>query len=165
MDDIASEASVHRTTVYKYFANRDELLAGVMFWENEGVLVEAERLLDRGATFAEGLADAFEHVMRAIAGSSLLRRIFDPVDGEDVVRVAGGSHEFQARVMLVLRPRIEHAASGGELRSDLSVDDVVEWLATVTLMLLGESFRDPDRDVVDALRRFVLPGVLASPGT
>ena len=46
VDDIAQAASVHRTTVYKYFPNRSAIISAVL-------LFEAQDLIDEAATFYE----------------------------------------------------------------------------------------------------------------
>ena len=43
VDDIAKEASVHRTTVYRYFGTRDDVLAFVLLRETADVIDSAER--------------------------------------------------------------------------------------------------------------------------
>src|SRR5690242_19413063 len=52
IEDVAAEASVHHTTVYKYFPNRDALLGSVLAWENEQVLAEAVARLGDAETLA-----------------------------------------------------------------------------------------------------------------
>lgn len=50
LDDVARRAKVSRTTIYRRFAGRDELVAAVIDRENEGLFVEiARHIKDAGA--------------------------------------------------------------------------------------------------------------------
>ena len=159
VDDIAQVASVHRTTVYKYFPNRPAIISAVLLFEAQDLIDEATIFYERPAPFIEQFADAYAHVVRGVRESRLLRRLFDPDAVDAVVHATGASEEFRDLVASSLRPIIALAAERGELRADLDVDEVIEWLGSIALLLLGESFRDEGFDATEAMRRYVLPGI------
>jgi AcrR family transcriptional regulator len=161
VDDIARAASVHRTTVYKYFPNRNAVIAGVLIWEANDVIVGAEHILESPAPFVERVTEAFGHIIDGIHASNLLRRLFDPETADFVLRATSASDEFKELIARSLGRTVIAAADRGELRDDVDVDEVTDWIATVALMLVGESFADEPGRAVERMRRFALPGVSA----
>lgn len=159
VDDIAQVASVHRTTVYKYFPNRSAIISAVLLFEAQELIAEATTFYDVPGPFAEQFARAFSHVVDGVHESRILRRLFDPDAVDAVVRATGASEEFRDLVTGSLRSVVELAAERGDLRADLDVDGVVRWLGSIALLLLGESFRDDGFDATGAMRRYVLPGI------
>ena len=159
VDDIAQVASVHRTTVYKYFPNRSAIISAVLLLEAEDLIAEAAAFYERPAPFVEQFANAYAHVVHGVRESLLLRRLFDPDSVDAVVHATGASEEFRNLVAGSLRPLVALAAERGELRVDLDVDETIEWLGSIALLLLGESFRVDGFDAAEAMRRYVLPGI------
>ncbi len=159
VDDIAQAASVHRTTVYKYFPNRPAIISAVLLFEARDLIAEAATFYERPAPFGEQFADAFSHVVQGVRDSRLLRRLFDPDAVDAVVHATGASEEFRDLVAGSLRPLVARAVERGELRAGLGVDEVIEWLGSIALLLLGESFRDDGFDAKEAMRRYILPGI------
>lgn len=164
VEDIARVASVHRTTVYKYFANRPAIISAVVLWEADDLISEAAAFYDSPGSFSDRFIAAFRHVVEGVHQSALLRRLFDPEAVDLVVQATSASHGFRERVAQSLGGAVAQAAASSELRPDLEDDEVVEWLGTVSLMLLAESFRNESLDVVECMRRYVLPGIFAEPG-
>jgi AcrR family transcriptional regulator len=159
VDDIARVASVHRTTVYKYFPNRPAIIAAVLLWEADELIAEAASFYEDPGPFAEVFARAFHHVAEGVRSSRILRRLFDPDAVDAVVHATAASQEFRNLVSIAIRPAVVLAAERSELRADLGIDEVVEWLGSIALLILGESFRNDDFDAVSAMQRYVLPGL------
>jgi AcrR family transcriptional regulator len=165
VDDIAREASVHRTTVYKYFANREAIISAVLLWEADDLITEAGELYDSPGTFAERFSTAFRYVVEGVRDSRFLRRLFDPDAVDAVIHATSASREFRDRVSISLREEVTRAVDLGELRPELDVDEVIDWLGSIALLLLGESFRNEAFDAVAAMQRYVLPGIsVKAPG-
>ena len=161
IDDIARVASVHRTTVYKYFANRPEIISAVLLWEANDLITEATAIYDSPGPFEERFLAAFGHVVDGVRQSRFLRRLFDPEAVDAVINATGASHDFRERVSMSLHHPVAQAAELGELRPDLDIEEVVQWLGSISLLLLGESFRNETFDAVEAMKRYILPGITA----
>jgi AcrR family transcriptional regulator len=159
IDDVAAEASVHRTTVYKYFPNRDALLGSVLLWENEQLLAEAERFLVQPGALADRIIPAYAHFVSGVPNSGLLRRLITRESPDLFLRAASASQELAGRTFEAVAPVVHEAAKKGELRKDLEPGEVATWLVRMMFTLLAESLLDERRDTVDELRRFILPGV------
>jgi AcrR family transcriptional regulator len=163
VDDIAKEASVHRTTVYRYFGTRDDVLAFVILRETAGVIDGAEQALLGDGPFGDRLLDALDSAIGAVEESRWLSVLFSPESLTMTVSVAA-SGAFRDRIRDVFRPHVEAAKAGGELREQLDPDAVADWLVRVAQMLLMEHLTTrpdetrPDRRAL--LRDFVIPGIL-----
>ncbi|BBX16888.1 hypothetical protein CRI77_17960 [Mycolicibacterium duvalii] len=163
VDDIAKEASVHRTTVYRYFGTRDDVLAFVLLRETAGVIDGAERALRRDGPFGDRLLDALDGAVGAVEQSRWLSVLFSPESLTMTVSVAA-SGAFRDRIRDVLRPHVEAAKAAGELRAQLDPDAAADWLVRVAQMLLMERLTArpdeirPDRRAL--LRDFVIPGIV-----
>ncbi|WP_221043115.1 TetR/AcrR family transcriptional regulator [Mycobacterium senriense] len=166
VDDIAKEASVHRTTVYRYFGSRDDVLAFVMLRESASVIEGAEQTLNGNRPFSNRLLDALDGAIAAVEKSRWLRVLFS-AESLTMTVAAAASTAFRDRIRQTLRPYVDAAKANGELREQLDPDAVADWLVRVAQMLLmdhlAEGQHDARLDRRATLRNFVIPAVL-SPG-
>lgn len=162
VDDIAKEAAVHRTTVYRYFGSRDDVLAFVMLRETAGVIAIAEAALERDGPFGDRLLDALDGALSIVENSRWLSILFSPESLSTAVSAAA-SGAFRDRIRDVLRPYVEAAKTHGELRTELDPDATADWLVRVAQMLLMErvaGIQDNTSDRRAMFRDFVIPGLL-----
>jgi AcrR family transcriptional regulator len=164
VDDIAREASVHRTTVYRYFGSRDDVLAFVILRESAGVIEGAQRSMEGNGPFGNRLLDALDGAIAAVEKSRWLRALFSP-ESFTMTVAAAASTAFRDRIRQALRPYVDAAKANGELREQLDPDAVADWLVRVAQMLLmdhlagGQQVARMDRRAT--LRNFVIPGILS----
>jgi AcrR family transcriptional regulator len=159
MDDIGKQAGVSRPTVYRYFGDRDNLL---------GALIErrARMLFDRARTYifgfesfdeqlVEGLLYLIDHgrrdpIMRILVGPEYLGVTTPIVNGSALVA------ELTAEMW---EPVLRLAIQRGEIRPDLDLLAVGQWLALVQFILVGRhdvtGTDDPGTRML--LKTFVLP--------
>jgi AcrR family transcriptional regulator len=158
VDDIAAAAHVHRTTVYKYFSSRDEILTGVVLREGEAVLARGAAHLDGYGTFVDRLVDAYLASFDSIRRSRYLRLLFET--NEQALRTPSAFEAFRERTELALRPHVEAAVVDGELRDDIPVIALTRWMLRVFLMLVANPPRRDEGNVESILRRFLLPSIV-----
>ncbi|WP_163714657.1 TetR/AcrR family transcriptional regulator [Mycobacterium timonense] len=165
VDDIAREASVHRTTVYRYFGSRDDVLAFVMLRDSAGVIEGAQRSMEGDGPFGNRLLDALDGAIAAVEKSRWLRALFSP-ESLTMTVAAAASTAFRDRIREALRPYVDAAKATGELREQLDPDAVADWLVRVAQMLLMDHLaggpHDARMDRRATLRNFVIPGILSS---
>ena len=162
VDDIAKEAAVHRTTVYRYFGTRDDVLAFVMLRETEGVIAVAESALMRDGTFGDRLLDALDGTLGIVEGSRWLSILFSP-ESLTMAVSASASGAFRDRIREVLRPHVDAAKASGELRAELDPDATADWLVRVAQMLLMErvaGLETPAANRREVFRDFVIPALI-----
>ncbi|OBK30688.1 hypothetical protein A5634_15485 [Mycobacterium asiaticum] len=166
VDDIAKEAAVHRTTVYRYFGTRDDVLAFVMLRETEGVIAVAESALEREGPFGERLLDSLDGALSIVEESRWLSILFS-AESLTMAVSASASGAFRDRIRDVLRPHVQAAKLSGELRTELDPDATADWLVRVAQMLLMEraaGLREQTPDRRKVFRDFVIPGLLNPDG-
>jgi AcrR family transcriptional regulator len=163
MADVAREAGLSRPYLYKLFSNRVELIELAM--------------LDRGREFSEELA---ARAVEAAAGDDLSEAFIDQLrravslgreDPEFVVLAAAvprerANHLFTAAdsplrgfTWSTFKPLLDRAAAEGVLRTDVSLEEVVDWLHGVVLMLAGRDDLDEAAER-RLMAKFIVRGIL-----
>jgi AcrR family transcriptional regulator len=156
---VATEANVSRQTIYRYFANRDELLL-------EALLLELERAeLDRsfdvpvdqirtpsdvGAIIVESVVQTIETIRETPKLAHLLASEADSVRAT----FSGAADALFAYHERELRPWFEMAQEAGLMRAELDVAEASEWVLRVGLSMLTVD-GPVDRDI-DELRRYLM---------
>jgi AcrR family transcriptional regulator len=158
VNDIADEARIHRTTVYTYFDNRDEILTGVLAREMREVIDEALGLLD-GPDFPDRLVRSIVQARTAIPQSRFLSLLFDAESAAVTVRVAAASERFRKRTVEGLARFIDAAVQRREVRADVAPEAMAEWVMRIVFMLMTDSPMPPANDEEDLLRTFLLPSL------
>jgi TetR/AcrR family transcriptional regulator, regulator of autoinduction and epiphytic fitness len=124
MDAIAAEAEVARSTLYRNWATREELLA-----EAFDDLVEQPAPVDVNAPIADQLATVLAHMARALGTSewgATLPAVVAAIDAEPTLADRYGRLTTERRSEL--RATIAHAIHRGDLPSDLAIDDFIDAL-------------------------------------
>ena len=75
LDDVARRAKVSRTTIYRRFAGRDELVAAVIDRENEALLVEIAEHIKAAGPKANIYVEAFTAAIVKFRGHRVLNRM------------------------------------------------------------------------------------------
>ncbi|TMM16339.1 MAG: TetR/AcrR family transcriptional regulator [Actinobacteria bacterium] len=108
---IAAELGLGRTTIYRWFGSREELIGEVVVRAAEPVLAEA-RSGARGEG-AEALLDTFDRFNRSIAASTALRRFIER-EREAALRVITSSGgQVQPRIVAMITALIAAEVSAG----------------------------------------------------
>lgn len=131
---IADAAGLNRTTVYRYFSDRSQLLNAIAEYERDKQraavherIPDDASLEDALATIAEVLAStalAFhvpEHLRRRDRGLALYYGLF-----------SGDRHEW---ISSLVRPYISRARQAGGLAQGLPEEQAVEWAALVLMVI------------------------------
>ncbi|MFZ0713164.1 TetR/AcrR family transcriptional regulator [Mycobacterium sp.] len=117
----ASTSSVHRTTVYRYFGSRDDVLAFVILRESAGVIEGAQPTMEGSRPFSKRLLDALDGAIAAVEKPRWLRVLFSP-ESFTMTVAAAASTAFRDRIRQALRPYVDAAKANGELREQLDPD-------------------------------------------
>jgi AcrR family transcriptional regulator len=166
MEDVANEAGVTRTTVYRHVANRDELLTAVVLRTSARLAEQLAAILDGPGPFADRVVESVVLIVGAVRDTPHLRAVVSLPDPGRRWTQIDSSNAFLDAVWAFFRPRVQRAVDeeGVELRA--TVDRTIDWLLRQALlaMLVPSIAGDDDDALRDELRTFVVPAVFAGAG-
>jgi AcrR family transcriptional regulator len=158
MDDIASEVGLTRPNVYRYFADRDDLLIELITRHARALLDRAHKSISRQSNLPDQIVESILFVAEHARRDPLMRHVVDP-DGTSLGRrmITSGTSEMMRAEMW--DPLLDAALANNELPPGLPRSDIHLWLGNVTKMVM-RGLEDGDGDLKryrSILRRFVVP--------
>jgi AcrR family transcriptional regulator len=145
---IAAELGLGRTTIYRWFGSREELIGEVVFRAAEP-LIEAARAGARGRGGA-ALLDTFDRLNRSFADASALRRFVEQEREVALRIITSSAGNFQPRMVARIATLIEN-----EVRAGAYDPPVEPATLAYAIVRLAEAFLFNDfgmRSDVDRLR-------------
>ncbi|QLL06773.1 TetR/AcrR family transcriptional regulator [Mycobacterium vicinigordonae] len=164
MAEVADEAGVSRSTLYRYFPGRNDLLLGLMLARIDAALAEMVRSLRDPDDPAHALPEMILARVESVEGDPLNEALF----AAESTAVSGALEQgSQPIVDVLLRhygPLLQRWKNIGRLYDDLDPSAIVQWLNTTTLFLLAPSWRprpaaDKRRFVAQFLVRALVPRI------
>ena len=165
VEDVATAAKVSRATVYRYFADRDELILGVLLRDAGRFLNRLTAELTRQPDLAAAIVNGVLFTVDAVLADENLALLFAPEAVGITTSVAGASEALFTLTAEFLHPFFEAARDDGELRPGLDLDEAAEWTLRAVLSLLmvrGPTERRP-QEQKRFLTTFLVPALVASP--
>jgi AcrR family transcriptional regulator len=163
MDDIASEVGLSRPSVYRYFADRDDLLIELNARHARTMFDRAHKAMSRQTNFTDQIIDGVLYVADHARRDPLTRYVIDP-DGTSLGRrliTSGTSGMLKAEFF---DPYLDAAVANNELPRGLSRADFYLWLGNLTKMVM-RGMEDGEGDLKryrSILRRFAAPALAGS---
>jgi AcrR family transcriptional regulator len=162
MREVAVEAGVARSTLYRYFPGRDELLVAVIMVEMLEVNHYIRERLDAYTDPADHVVEGLLLALREIPHRPLLQAVFASEEGSRARSVLWGSDaivRFGEELMdHVVRP----AAEAGLLQDAVPPEVLVEWVYRLLLSFLtlpSNAVRSED-DMRATLHALLVPVLL-----
>jgi AcrR family transcriptional regulator len=137
IDDIAAAADISRATVYRYFANRDEILLGVLLRASERTERRIWRAASRATTVEQWFVESFLATLREVPKDRMMRLMFTTEEGPEMARVVEGSDVFLQRTIDRLGPMFERAKADGLLRDGVDPHEASEWIERLCMSFLA----------------------------
>jgi AcrR family transcriptional regulator len=158
MDDVASEVGLSRPSVYRYFADRDDLLIELITRHARALLERARKSISRQSNLPDQIVENVLYTAEHGRRDPLTRHCIDP-DGTSLGRrmIASGTTAIIRAEMW--DPVLDAAVANNELPPGLPRSDVHLWLGDVTKLVM-RGIEDGEGDVRryrSILRRFVVP--------
>jgi AcrR family transcriptional regulator len=162
MDDIGKQAGVSRPTVYRYFGDRDNLLAALIERRSRMLFDRARDYIFGFESFAEQLVEGLLYLIDHGRKDPIVRILVGPEYLGVTSPIVNGSALAAELTAEMWEPVLRRAIERGEVRSDLDVLDVGRWLALVQFVMVGR--RDvtgaDDPGTRELLKTFVLPAFM-----
>ncbi len=159
MDDIGKQAGVSRPTVYRYFGDRDSLLGALIERRARMLFDRARKYIFGFESFAEQLVEGLLYLIDHGRRDPIVRILVGPEYLGVTTPIVNGSALVAELTAEMWDPVLRRAIQRGEIRSDLDVLAVGQWLALVQFILVGRrdvtGTDDPATRML--LRTFVLP--------
>jgi AcrR family transcriptional regulator len=161
IDDVAREAKVSRSTVYRYFDGRGDLLVAAYLRENQAVNEKLKVLMRRPGTFADRFLEATMRSIDAIRSGKYLPLMLSPEGAALASKAITASMAFYESSRATMGPFFEQAKATGEVRGEIGLDDFIEW--NIRILFSFAMFDGPIRRDRASLRRlietFLLPAL------
>ena len=158
MDDVACEVGLSRPSVYRYFADRDDLLIELITRHARALLVRARKSISRQSSLPDQIVESVLYTAEHARRDPLTRHCIDP-DGTSLGRRMNASGTTEIIRAEMWDPVLDAAVANSELPPGLPRSDIHLWLGNVTKMVM-RGLEDGDGDVRryrSILRRFVVP--------
>ena len=164
IDDIADEAGVSRSLVYRHFGSRDEILTGVIGRITDALTAELAQRLDDAHSLGDYIEDAMVHVVAMVRSDPSLVSVFSDGGRAAAGRVVGTTDDIKERARRFARSILESAGPerAGQLRPEVELDAAVDHLVLVGLALIqgfGPVSDDPEL-LRSYLATFVVPSLV-----
>jgi TetR/AcrR family transcriptional regulator len=163
MAAVADEAGVARSTLYRYFQSRDELIVGLLVSRVGAALDAAVRSLRYPKRARRSISELILQPLDLVAGNPLNEALFSSDSGPVVSALQLQSERLIDSMSEVYGPLLEGWQADGQIWADLNVRETLRWMNAVSLMLLGPPWRDLNRKAKrDFLERYLLRALLTS---
>jgi len=166
LDDVARRAGVSRTTIYRRFANRDELVGAVIERENVALFADIAMELKEAKPQANYYVEAFTLSIMRFRRHRVLNQMIvdDPALAQELLhRHYGAAVERMAAALLVIFPEGFAKRIGAPAVNDLA-DTILRYAAMVLLLPSVQPLQTADDVRAFATRHFLpsLPAALRS---
>jgi AcrR family transcriptional regulator len=164
MSEVATEAAVARSTLYRYFPTRDELIVGLFLDRIDAAMKAVVSGLPKPHRAAGSLPELVLRPLAFIAGNPLNEALFS---AESRALVSSWELSSEALFEAVYRhfgPLLTGWQADGQLHPDLDLGELVRWIETLQLSLLSVPWRDRSEDEQrQLLVRFLVRAVVPAP--
>jgi AcrR family transcriptional regulator len=163
MDDVASEVGLSRPSVYRYFADRDDLLVELITRHARALIDRAHKSTSRQSSLPDRIVEGLLYLADHGRRDPLTRHVIDS-DGTNLGRrmIASGTSEMIRAELW--DPYLDAAVADNELPPGLPRADIHLFLGTLSKMVM-RGIEDGDGDLKryrSILRRFVAPAFASS---
>lgn len=141
MAEVADEAGVARSTLYRYFATRADLIVGMLIARAEPALESVVRSLRDPDDAATSLPDLILEPIGMVEGNPLNEALYSPASSAGVSAIQLGSEAMNDVAIRHFAPLLERWQGAGQLHADLDVPETIRWMNAIALTLLAPPWR------------------------
>ena len=152
MADVADEAGVVRSTVYRYYATRDDLLLELVLTRVDDAVGRWVRSLRRPHDAASSIRELVIKPVGSVEGDPLNKALFAAESSTLRSVLEVGAQPMLDVMERHVVPLLKGWQADGQVYADLNCRDTLYWMHTASLFLLSPLWRDRP---TAAKRRFV----------
>lgn len=161
MDDIARESGVSRPTVYRYFKDRDSLISALIEMRSRILFARAREFVQSQPTFEDVIVEGLIFLIDNGRRDPIVRILVSPERMELATALVGSSNLAARLTREMWEPILVEAQERGDVRTDVSIDEINEWFALLQFILVGrlDFAHADDPSHRKLIRTFVLPSL------
>ncbi len=159
LDDVARRAGVSRTTIYRRFSNKDELIAAVIERENVVLFAEIADELKHAGPQSNYYVEAFTHAILKFRRHRVLNRMMR--DEPALVIELAGRHYSAAIIRMAEALRVIFPAGFAERIGEQAVNELADTILRYAAMVLLLPSAQPVESA-DEIRAFATQHFLPS---
>jgi AcrR family transcriptional regulator len=161
MAEVADEAGVARSTVYRYFRTRDDLILDLLLSRMDSALEAVVRSLDHPDDAASSLPELILGPISLVDGNPLNEALFSESSSGLVTSLELGSEPLLDASVRHFGPLLNRWRENGGLYPELDVRETLRWMNAVALILLSPPWRGRSRESKrDFLERYLVRAVV-----
>ena len=161
VEHIAREAKVSRTTIYRYFENRDEVLTGVLVRAIFEINKKIRAKVADTSSFADYLIESQVLLVEMVPKVPLFA-MFLQEQSAVMNRLCIGSADVSGLLTDFFQQRFDAAKAAGEVRDGVEIGPMIDWILHISsaYLLSPTTVRSGAYDWRNLLRQFLLPAIL-----
>ena len=160
MEDVAAAAGIARPALYRHVSSRDEIVEAVILQRVSELAETFRSLVTEATSFAEAFVEVSMAAVNAARLDPELQALFQTTTGTRIIEVmAGPNAGFHEFVKAFFADAFTAARASGELRTDVTDDQLSEWIRGVYMMMILREDLDAERER-DMIETFLLPSLL-----
>src|ERR1700737_93475 len=132
MDDVACEVGLSRPSVYRYFADRDDLLIELITRHARALLDRARKSIARQSSLPDQIVESVLYTAEHARRDPLTRHCIDP-DGTSLGRRMNASGTTEIIRAEMWDPVLDAAVANNALPPGLPRSDIHLWLGNITV--------------------------------
>ncbi|MCX2929189.1 helix-turn-helix domain containing protein [Mycobacterium sp. CVI_P3] len=152
MAEVAEEAGVVRSTVYRYFASRDDLLLALLLLRIDNALAGHVGSLQQPDDAVGSIQELMIAPVQSVVGDPLNEALMSGESTALTTALEIGSEQIVDVILRHYGPLFERWQADGQLHADLELRETARWLHTTALFLVAPAWRHRP---AAAKRRFV----------
>ncbi len=160
MEQVARAASTSRQNLYRSFSTRDQLVEAAIVARIEEIAQAIPHDSHRRWSFSRAITDLSVATVEAARADAELQDLFSAAGEMRLHEVLAGPHPAVERIVTEFwQPWFDKARTAGEMRTDITDAQAVEWIRGVYLMLILRADMTPKR-ARTLLSRFLVPALV-----
>jgi AcrR family transcriptional regulator len=163
IDDVACEVGLSRPSIYRYFADRDDLLIELITRHARALIARTHKVMSCQSVLSDQIIESILYIGELGRRDSLTRHMIDPHSTNLGRRMIASGRSEAIRAEL-FDPYLDAGVASNQLLLGLPRPDAYMWLGHVVKMVMrglddGEGDLERYRSI---LRRFVAPALVSS---
>ena len=153
MQEIAAEASIGRTTLYRHFSNQEEVLAQVARRDILKMVDSIQACLDQQNCLEDKIVEGLMFCIDSFSNSPVLSLLLQPESVNLLIELGINTEAMNQTGAELTHPIYAEAQQSGRLRSNISLTDFVEWVTRILISFQASPGKFQNKP--DALREFL----------